>query len=238
MADKTDGSLAFWKDKFWSVQRSPWHLRAPHAQLVANAAKLLIKGARVLVPLCGKSVDLKWLYESGYNVVGVEGTQEAIEEFFRDTGLEHTSGPFGDAGLIYQTPDKRLTILRANFFTLEHPDYVNSFDSVWDRASIVAILPEHRQFYVASIKRLVKPEFKCLLITTEYDQSKVDGPPFSVTLDDILRLYGDWTTINRVESKDLPPDTNEYINEKFILANAKLSEGVYMIKNKRKIDHK
>jgi thiopurine S-methyltransferase len=41
----------------------------------------------VLVPLCGKSLDLAWLAGQGYRVLGVE-LSRAVEDFFREHGLD------------------------------------------------------------------------------------------------------------------------------------------------------
>lgn len=41
-------------------------------------------GPRVLVPLCGKSVDMVFLSQKGYRVLGVEGVRQAVEEFAKD----------------------------------------------------------------------------------------------------------------------------------------------------------
>lgn len=235
MAENTEDTLNYWKESFW-LQKDiplPWHQTTPHPKLLKYADKFLVKAARVLVPLCGKTLDLKWLYENGYEVVGVEGTEFAIEEFFKDTKLEFSKAPYGDGGLIYQTPDKRLTILRTNFFTLSDANYVATFDSVWDRAALVAVLPEHRRFFAASVKRLAKPSFKCVSVVTEFDESKVEGPPYSVDQEEISNLYGECATITKLDTISIPPNTDEYINEPLndllIKANTPLYEGVYLI---------
>ena len=40
----------------------------------------LAKGAAVLVPLCGKSLDLVWLAEQGHAVIGVELAEAFVKE--------------------------------------------------------------------------------------------------------------------------------------------------------------
>lgn len=69
-----ESTLDFWKEKFWSLEKCPWHLCNPHVGLLTYGDKLFdSKSSRVLVPLCGKTVDLKWIYNQGHTVVGVEG---------------------------------------------------------------------------------------------------------------------------------------------------------------------
>ena len=127
--------VEFWGDNFWKKDSSPWHVSLPHPSLLKYSDIVFKqKGVRVLVPLCGKSIDLKWLYDQGCDVVGVECVTEAIEKFFAENKLEFTKEPFGVDGVRYQTNDKRLTILQCNFFKLDNEEYVNTFDVVWDRA--------------------------------------------------------------------------------------------------------
>lgn len=234
MTDHTDATLEFWKAKFWSQDKSPWHVKDVHHRLLEHRERFLGDvPVRVLVPLCGKSVDLKWLYQAGHEVVGVEGSDKAIREFFDESGLELSVSPYcQNGGQIFQTTDKRLTIICGNFFTVSDPIYLNSFDCVWDRAALVAVEPQHRGKFADSVKRLAKEAFRYLIITTEYDESKVQGPPFSVTKQDIENLYGSWATVEQLDLKTLQPDTKEYINEKFIKANVPLGEGVYYLRNK------
>ncbi|EXF43869.1 thiopurine s-methyltransferase [Pseudomonas sp. BAY1663] len=42
----------------------------------------------MLVPLCGKSLDLAWLAGQGFNVLGVELSEKAVEAFFAEQQLE------------------------------------------------------------------------------------------------------------------------------------------------------
>jgi thiopurine S-methyltransferase len=232
MAHETNSSLGFWEEKYWSKNLSPWHLKDVHKQLIEYEKELFpTKPARVLVPLCGKTVDLRFLYENGYEVVGVEGTELAIQEFFKEQNIEHTRSSYGSGGSMYQSTDKRLTILNTNFFTIEDPEYVGTFDAVWDRAAIVAVEPEHRVFFAAACKRLLKPIFRYLLVVTDYDQSLVQGPPYSVTSVEVDELYKDWAAITKLHTLKHNPNTTEYIAEKFIQANVSLSDVTYLLRN-------
>src|SRR5690606_28795571 len=44
-------------------------------------------GARVFVPLAGKSLDMAWLAARGHPVLGVELSRLAVEQFFAEHGL-------------------------------------------------------------------------------------------------------------------------------------------------------
>lgn len=69
------GEIGFHLDDINPYLRQYW----PQMQLAV--------GSRVLVPLCGKSLDLMWLRDQGYRVAGVELSRQAVEAFFREAGL-------------------------------------------------------------------------------------------------------------------------------------------------------
>ncbi|WP_246614962.1 hypothetical protein [Agarivorans litoreus] len=48
----------------------------------------LAAGARVFVPLCGKTRDIAWLLDKGMKVVGVELSEHAIKQLFAELNLE------------------------------------------------------------------------------------------------------------------------------------------------------
>lgn len=65
-----------------------------------------------------------------------------------------------------------------------------TFDLVYDRGSIVAVPPSAREQYVAVLSDLLKPCGRILMMTLDYDQSQVQGPPpFSISLRDIQQLF-------------------------------------------------
>ena len=58
-----------------------------------------------------------------------------------------------------------------------------------------------RADYARVIKQSLKPGGKCLLIVYEYDQSKMEGPPFSIHAAEVERLYQNNFSIQLVESQ-------------------------------------
>ncbi|KAM7294403.1 thiopurine S-methyltransferase [Ixodes scapularis] len=73
--------------------------------------------AQVFVPLCGKAVELKWFYDKGHRVVGVEVVEAPVREFFDENALpcEESFCPVLNRKIL-QTPDKRLRIFICNIF--------------------------------------------------------------------------------------------------------------------------
>lgn len=179
----------FWLSR-WQEGKIGFHGDAVHADLLSFGEGFLAGGPhRVLVPLCGKTVDLAWLAAQGHDVVGVELSPIAAESVFAAAGLEpvvDTVGPFTrrSAG--------GLAILQGDVFAAT-PELLGPFDRVWDRAAIVAITADQRRRYAATIAALLRPGGVLLQNAFAYDQVLMDGPPFSVTADELGACYPGWS---------------------------------------------
>ena len=179
----------FWLSR-WQEGRHGFHQERVHPDLERFEAEFLGDGPhRVLVPLCGKTLDLAWLAARGHEVVGVELSPVAVAAVFEREGLtpevDHL-GPFerSRAGAI--------TVLRGDVFEAT-PELVGTFDRVWDRAAIVALDEPRRPRYVATVRALMAPGARLLQNAFAYDQTKMDGPPWSVPEAEIQGHYGDWS---------------------------------------------
>ncbi len=71
--------------------------------------------------------------------------------------------------------------------------YEEAFDCVWDRGSLVALPEEFRDKYASHIMTLLKLNFRYLLDNFVYDRALYPGPPHSVDLNEVKRLYGKFT---------------------------------------------
>lgn len=142
--------------------------------------------ARILVPLCGKSLDLIWLMQQGYAVEGVELSELAVRAFFEEQGIEAQQSQQGEFQ-VWQSEGLRLWC--GDFFKLT-PAQLGPIDAVYDRAALVALPADMRQRYVQHMQTLVG-EVPHLLITLEYPQAQMDGPPFSVEQMEVEALFGE-----------------------------------------------
>ncbi len=176
------------------------HLQRYWSQLGATA------GARVLVPLCGKSRDMLWLAGEGFRVLGVEVSPIAVAAFFADNGLRPTSTE--DTRFIRRQADE-ITLIEGDFFALARAD-VAPLDAVYDRASLIALPPEMRQKYAKQMAALLPSGVPVLLITLDYPQSQMDGPPFSVGAAEVERLFGRTFTIETLASIDILPENPRF----------------------------
>jgi thiopurine S-methyltransferase len=157
---------------------------------------------KVFVPLCGKSRDLWWLQQSGYDSVGVECSELAVEQFFTEQQLNY-SKMNTESHVSYKSD--RLEILLGDFFTLQAEDIGNVTD-IYDRASLIALPKEMRRDYVRKIVALQKPGTRTLLITLTYPENEMDGPPFSVSEKEVNELYRDNFKVEKLAAKSILQD--------------------------------
>ena len=198
----------FWHNR-WENNLTGFHLDDVNPHLRENWSVLnLPAGSRVFVPLCGKSLDLIWLAEQGHQVVGVELSPLAAEAFFSENKLIVERQQVGDLEL-WQS--EKISLFCGDFFALT-TEILGQVDAVYDRASLIALPPAMRQDYAEKMAELAQSAPK-LLVTLEYDQSKMDGPPFSVSEDEVQTLYQAKYQVKQLTAQDVLGD-NEKFREK------------------------
>jgi thiopurine S-methyltransferase len=176
----------FWLER-WKERKTGFHQHEVNAHLRGFWPRLgLAPGERVFVPLCGKSRDMIWLRERGHRVLGIELSPLAVAAFFAENDLTPTRTRQGGFD-VWETPDLR--ILCGNFFDLAAADLVG-VRAVYDRAALVALPPEMRERYASHMSEIVEAGTRMLLLTLDYPQAEMEGPPFSVSPDEVDRLYG------------------------------------------------
>jgi thiopurine S-methyltransferase len=146
-------------------------------------------GSRVLVPLCGKSLDMFWLAEQGMRVLGVELSQIAVEQFFAENAL-HPEITESAMGRHYSAPagDVNIEIICGDIFKLDAAT-LSSCTAVYDRAALIALPPPMREPYVRHVYGQLADGFRGVLITLDYAQEQMGGPPFSVPETEVRSLY-------------------------------------------------
>ena len=189
----------FWHER-WQTDRIGFHMDAVNPRLVQHwPLPGVNRGDRVLVPLCGKSLDMLWLQQQGYRVTGVEISRLAVEAFFSEHRLEPLTEP---AGRFTRWRYQGLDVLCGDFFDLDRA-LLGDLDVIYDRAALIAMPPAMRPRYAAHLAGLAGRETRQLLITLEYNQLEMAGPPFSVPGDEVNRLYGDNCSIACLASTDM-----------------------------------
>lgn len=186
----------FWNMK-WQKNQIGFHLSAINPLLLKYFPVLeLTEGARIFVPLCGKTLDIHWLLQRGMNVVGVELSQIAVEQLFSELGITPQISNVAPNMLCFQA--ESLKIFVGDIFILSRA-LLGDVQAIYDRAALVALPPTMRATYAAHLMN-ISGKAEQLLVTLEYDQSCIAGPPFSVTKQDIQRYYGAEYGINCLEN--------------------------------------
>ncbi len=212
----------FWKQR-WENNQTGFHLDEVNPFLPRFWPQLhLPEKGMVFVPLCGKSLDLRWLREQGHEVCGVELSHLAVQQFFAEQGLQpkrELSGEFE----IWEAEGIRLFC--GDFFKLT-PELLGQPAVVFDRASMIALPPAMRSDYARHLLNLAPASAPRLLVTLDYDQSLMGGPPFAVSEAEVQTQYGELFQIKKIFSEDILPD-NERFREKGL---TRLDESVYLLK--------
>ncbi|WP_296244981.1 MULTISPECIES: thiopurine S-methyltransferase [unclassified Psychrobacter] len=196
----------FWQQR-WQEGRIGFHQPNVNPQLIKYISNLALSiGSQVLVPLCGKSVDMAWLAHEGYDVVGIELVETAVQAFFSEQNIIPTIAEFTSATdkstlkrYQGQLADQTITLWAADIFSLNATD-IGDIDAVYDRAALIALPADMRQKYSKQIRKLSHNASQ-LLMTLTYDQSKKAGPPFSISHKDIQQYYGTHYQIKELEGE-------------------------------------
>jgi thiopurine S-methyltransferase len=166
----------FWHQR-WAGNQIGFHESQVNPLLVAHFDVLGVSpGARVFLPLCGKTLDIDWLLARGYHVAGAELSSLAVAQLFERLGATPV---IRQAGPLECRSAAGLDVFVGDIFELT-PDVLGAVDAVYDRAALIALPAQMRRQYVAHLQVLAgcAPQ---LLVTLQYDQQRIDGPPFSVS---------------------------------------------------------
>lgn len=210
----------FWHNK-WAANQIGFHLEDVNPLLIKFWEKTEPSYEKsVFVPLCGKSEDLIWLASKHEDVQGVELSQIAVRAFFAEHLYTPTVTQISAQHELYQFDE--LNIYTGDYFSAP----IQPVDTIYDRASLVALPEEMRMQYVERLKQRLKPGGKILLVTLDYDQSEMAGPPFSVPKLEIGQLFAGYkiTLLNQ----DIADDEHPKIAKKGL---SRFSEEVYLIES-------
>ena len=158
----------------------------------------LQQGARVFLPLCGKTLDIGWLLSHDYRVVGAELSEVAVKELFLELGMKPV---VTKVGKLKQYSGNNIDIYVGDIFDLSTA-ILAPVEAIYDRAALIALPEGMRQQYTSHLIHLTDKAPQ-LVICLEYDQTLLAGPPFSIDTTEINRHYSGVYHLNRIESKDV-----------------------------------
>ena len=189
----------FWYER-WESNRIGFHSSKPNPSLVAHVNELgLNEGDRVFLPLCGKTLDIGWLLAKGYQVAGAELSKIAIDQLFAEMEVVPEVKNLGEI-LHYSAPMADIYVGDVFDMTSE---MIGNIDAVYDRAALVALPADMRTRYTSHLVEITKNATQ-LLLTFSYDQSLMDGPPFSIRDEEVESHYEMSYALLKIESHDVP----------------------------------
>lgn len=195
----------YWLQR-WQEGRTGWHHDAVMPLLEQHWPALgVARDARVLVPLCGKSLDMLWLARQGHRVLGVDVSPIAIESFLAENRLDARTQAAGD-GLHYTVAnapgDGAIELVNGDMFAVD-PASIAACTAFYDRAAMIALPAPMRARLADEVYAKLSPGARGLLITLDYPQAQMQGPPFSVDDGEVQRLFGTRWSIRQRDRRDI-----------------------------------
>ncbi|MGY0504300.1 thiopurine S-methyltransferase [Luteimonas sp. e5] len=201
--------IDYWQGR-WTRGETGWHREEVMPLLARHWSALQPRqGEQVLVPLCGKTLDMPWLAAQGQRVLGIEISRTGIDAFFHEQGLYAQCQPQPD-GRLHRAGD--IAILEADAFALDGSTLADC-SLVYDRAALIALPPGMRQRYANELYARLPAGCRALLITLEYPQSQKAGPPFAVHEDEVRALFSPRWEVELLERRDILAQQPSFIAE-------------------------
>ena len=211
----------FWFDK-WKKNEIGFHQDHVHPMLKKFLGKLcLSKQDRIFLPLCGKTNDIGWLLEQGFRVVGIELVESAVKQLFENLGISPSISTLDEFKHFHH---ENIDIYVGDFFFLSKK-ILGHVDAIYDRAAIVALPDGMREQYTQHLSRITESANQ-LLITFDYNQALMNGPPFSVSENQIKAYYDASYSITQLMSEDVPGGLKQTCDAK---------ENLWLLRNANKI---
>lgn len=180
----------FWHD-CWQHNRLGWHQQKFHP-LLQQYADVFAGATGILVPLCGKSLDMVLLAQHA-NVVGAELNAAACLQFFSEQQLSPAVSVAVSGHQRFQ--HGAYTLWQGDFFTLP-AEAVANVSHVFDRAALIALPEPLQRRYVQTLQRLFA-HTTLWLLSLEYPAGTVSGPPFAINETQLRNLF-DFANVEQV----------------------------------------
>ena len=183
----------FWHS-CWDKEHIGFHQLDFHPWLETIARLRLAD--KLLVPLCGKSLDMRYFSGQYRQILGAELSDLACQQFFAEQGLQPqitAQGPYQ----CYEADNYQLW--QGDFFNLTLP--ASPMD-IFDRAALIALPEAMRPAYLTQLRRLM-PSGRMFLLTLDFPAGEVQGPPFAISDDKVVEYFAFADKINKLAARDL-----------------------------------
>ncbi|SRR3990167_7772049 len=169
----------------WQHQRIGFHQYEIHPLLPVVFSQLNWESSKaIFAPLCGKSLDLWWLSQQG-KVIGAELSELACQQFYQQQNQPFSVSVQGD---FRHFSHPAVDVWQGDYFALTS-EQLGKIGLIYDRAALIALPLQMRIDYVKQLKRLCPGPVSLLLLSLEYPQEEMSGPPFSVTEPEVRMLF-------------------------------------------------
>ena len=130
-------------------------------------------------------------------------------------------------GEISKFDTEKVTVYQGDIFTLT-ADELPSLTAFYDRAALIIWPESMRRAYVDKLAELLPPKSLGLLISLDYPQDAMSGPPFAVSHDWILANMSDDFEIEQLNCEDVLNTNPKFVDKQVPW----LTESVYRLKRK------
>ncbi|MCL1139941.1 thiopurine S-methyltransferase [Shewanella pneumatophori] len=212
---------SFWHEK-WDAQQIGFHLDAVNPLLVKYWPQLQLNSScQAFVPLCGKSLDMCFLAEQGHQVLGCELNELAVQQFYQENRLPLKVETIGEH---QRFATEQVTIYQGDIFTFSASEMLQT-SAFYDRAALIAWPEEMRLAYAKQLAKLIPAGSVGLLITLDYPQAELNGPPFAVSDDWVNANLSDDFEIECLASEDVLAENPRFVKKQV----SWLTESVYKL---------
>ena len=218
---------SFWHEK-WDAQQIGFHLSAVNPLLIQFWPQLKLPSkSQVFVPLCGKSLDMCFLAEQGHDVLACELNELAVSQFYQENNLTHSVEQIGEHKR-YST--EQITIYQGDIFSLQNTTNIEfaKTSAFYDRAALIAWPEAMRLQYAKQLASLIPAGSVGLLVTLDYPQAELNGPPFAVSDDWVAANMSTDFEIERLAYEDVLSDNPRFVKKQV----SSLTESVYKLTRK------
>ncbi|MEJ2693497.1 MAG: thiopurine S-methyltransferase [Candidatus Thiodiazotropha sp.] len=206
----------------WKEQNIGWHHVEFNQHLLNHWHSLRMpRGSLVLAPLCGKSRDMLWLAKQGYRIRGIELSPLAVESFFREQSLHPEVTRVAEFDRWRAGPYE---LYCGDIFDLAQLE-ISDTDSVYDRASLIALNPRQRAHYAEMLCGLLPKPCRMLLVAMDYPQEEMSGPPYSVREAEVRSLFEPRFQVRLLHTLDLQKESKRYDDKEV----SRMLEQVYLL---------
>lgn len=210
----------YWLGK-WKKSDIAFHEEEVTAELVTYLEELnLSPGDRIFVPLCGKTKDMAWLAQKGFEVIGAELSSIACESFFAELSVTPQIYKY-DKLTKYRY--NNIELICGDIFDVTSADLPN-IDVVYDCKALIALPSDLRRKYLDHIVAILGDKIKVLLLTRE-SNCKISPPPFPVSKDEVYSLYGAYFNIKVLKHQAVVNIPDRLVKRGY----AEMIESVYLM---------